>query len=142
MAGRAETARANGRKGGRPKGRKSTGTLEKEAAREFVRQRVTAELGPLLDSQIQHAKGLKYLVTRDKKTGKFVRVTEAMARRKLGTNEETIEVWEKDPSSHAFQELMNRALDKPQEPKQEIHLTGDWDKLAARLAAARKRGTE
>ncbi len=71
-----------------------------------------------------HAEGLKYLVTRDKKTGKFIRVTEAMAKARLGANEETIEVWEKDPSVQAFTDLMNRALDKPAEQEQALAVTG------------------
>ena len=49
------------------------------------------------------------------RTGKFVRVIESMAQVKLGRHEETIEVWEKDPSVQAFTDLMNRALDKPAE---------------------------
>lgn len=98
---------------GRKPGGKNKATLEKEAAREFVRQRVTQQLGPLIDAQIANANGLKYLVTRDKKTGKFIRVTQAMARVKQGDKDEIIEVWEKDPSVQAFTDLLNRALDKP-----------------------------
>ena len=98
---------------GRKKGFQLPVTLEKIAAREFVRRRVTAALAPLIDAQIAHARGLKYLVTRDKKTGKFIRVTQAMARVKLGAKEEIIEVWEKDPSVQAFTDLLNRAIDKP-----------------------------
>jgi hypothetical protein len=100
---------------GKPKGYKHKQTLDKEAARQFLRARVIAELGPLVEAQIAQAKGLKYLVTRDKKTGKFIRITEAMARHKshLADNEEIIEVWEKDPSVPAFMDLLNRALDKP-----------------------------
>lgn len=79
----------------------------------------------LVAAQIAHAAGLKYLVTRDKKTGKFVRVTEAMAKAKLGENEEIIEVWEKDPSVQAFTDLMNRAIDKPAEQVQEVQHTGN-----------------
>jgi hypothetical protein len=90
---------------------KTTG-VPKEAAREYVRQRVIAALGPLVDAQIQNATGLKYLVTRDKKTGKFIRVGAAMAGR---AGEETIEVWEQDPAVQAFTDLLNRALDKPAE---------------------------
>lgn len=90
-------------------------TLAKEAARELVRQLIMRHLEPLVAAQVAHATGLKYLVTRDKKTGKFIRVTEAMARVKLGDTEETIEVWEKDPSVQAFTDLLNRAIDKPQE---------------------------
>lgn len=100
---------------GKKKGTRWPATLDKLAAREFVRQKVTAALRPLIDAQLANATGLKYLVTRDKKTGKFIRVTEAMARLKQGDSEEHIEVWEKDPSVQAFTDLLNRALDKPTE---------------------------
>lgn len=111
--------RGGKRKGaGRPKGQQ---TLDKEAARAIVRETVYANLAPLLEAQIANAQGLKYLVTRDKKTGKFIRVTEAMAKAKQGDDEEIIEVWEKDPSVQAFTDLMNRALDKPAE---HVELTG------------------
>jgi hypothetical protein len=111
----------------------------KDAAREHVMQRVCAELDPLLDAQLAHAKGLKYLVTRDKKTGKFIRVGPAMAG---AVNEETVEVWEKDPSTPAFTDLLNRALDKPKEQEQELHLTGDvtlLDKIARARARLQKK---
>jgi len=120
---------------GRPRGSKSTGTLEKEAARELVRQRVTESLEELIAAQVENAKGLKYLVTRDKKTGKFLRVGAANA---ANQDEETIEVWEKDPSVQAFTDLLNRAIDKPKEQEQEIKVTGT-DDLIQRLLAARKR---
>jgi hypothetical protein len=93
---------------------------------------VTAALAPLLDAQLANAVGLKYLVTREKKTGKFVRVTQAMARRKRGEDEELIEVWEKDPSVHAFTCLLDRALDRPKE--QEIDVKVGPSDAAARIA--------
>lgn len=99
---------------GRPKGTKGKNTLEKEAAREYVRERVTKQLRALIDAQVSNAKGLKYLVVRNKATGKFVRVAEKGARH-VNADEEIIEVWEKDPSVQAFTDLMNRALDKPKE---------------------------
>jgi hypothetical protein len=58
-------ARANGRKGGRPRGAKSRLTIEKEAMRDAVRTRVFQELIPLIDAQIAQALGIKYLVVRD-----------------------------------------------------------------------------
>lgn len=123
---------------GRPKGSQNAATLDKIAAREFVRQRVTAQLGPLLEAQLANAVGLKYLVTRDKHSGKFVRVTEAMARRTK--DEDRIEVWEKDPSVHAFTYLLDRALDRPQEQEIPIKVrSGEADARVARLLAARKR---
>jgi hypothetical protein len=86
------------------------------------------------------ALGLKYLVIRDRRTGKFIRVPESMAKAKLRSNEELIEVWEKDPSTAAFTDLMNRALDKPATPPQDVDVNvgGDWDTLAARLASIRQ----
>ena len=117
-----DASRRNGLKGGRPKGTRGRGTMDKIAAREFVRQQVTAELRPLLNAQFANAKGLKYLVTRDAKTGKFTRVTQAMLAASEGDPDVHIEVWEKDPSVQAFTDLMNRALDKPAEQKQEVDL--------------------
>ena len=59
---------------------------------------------------------LQYL---GEKTGKFIRVGPAMAG---AANEETIEVWEKDTSTQAFTDLLNRALDKPAE---QVRVTGE-----------------
>jgi hypothetical protein len=83
---------------GRKRGTRWPSTIAKEQARELVRQAITQELQPLLEAQIANAKGIRYLVVRDKRTGKFLRVTKAMARARLGRDEEVIEVWEKDPS--------------------------------------------
>lgn len=109
---------------GKPKGYKAPKTLDKLAARERVRAFVIERLGPMLEAQAAHACGLKYLVTRHKTTGKFIRVTEAMARARQGSEEETIEVWEKDPSVQAFTDLLNRALDKPADQLQQLDITG------------------
>ena len=113
-----ESARINGRKGGRPK---HQATIDKALMREELRRIVCAEMAPMTAAQIANAKGIKYLVTRHKNSGKFIRVTEAMAKVKLGDDEEIIEVWEKDPSVQAYTDLMNRALDKPAE---QVQLTG------------------
>jgi len=111
---------------GRPKGTKNASTITKEEAREALRRAVLEEMRDMIAAQVAQAKGLKYLVVREKKTGKFVRVTEAMAKAKSGETdtEETIEVWEKDPSTPAFTDLMNRALDKPKEQEQEHVVSG------------------
>lgn len=123
--------------------KKGQNTLQKEAAREVVRQQVFKQLSPLLKAQISNALGLKYLVVRDKKTGKFLRVTESMAkaRQALTESEEIVEVWEKDPSVQAFTDLMNRALDKPKEQEQAITVTGEVT-LIEKLLAGRKRAAE
>ncbi len=75
---------------------------------------------------------------RERKGGKFLRVTESMAKAKLGKGEEIIEVWEKDPSVQAFTDLMNRALDKPKEQEVPVSLKVEGD-IVARLHAARAR---
>jgi hypothetical protein len=49
----------------RPRGKKMLKTLEKEAAREFVRQKITARLEPLLAAQIDNALGIRHLMMRD-----------------------------------------------------------------------------
>lgn len=111
--------------------------MEKEEARRVLRSKVFAEIGPLVDAQIANAKGLKYLVVRDKKTGKFLRVAEGTA--KLATGEELIEIWEKDPSIHAFTDLMNRAIDKPAEHVELDANVTTTVNIAERLAAGRAR---
>jgi hypothetical protein len=108
-----------GKRGPR-KGTKYQPTLTKEAAREALRQIVLTDMRDLVAAQLANAKGIKYLVVRSKSTGKFIRVSEGAAKVLQGSDEEIIEVWEKDPSVQAFTDLMNRALDKPKE--QEITL--------------------
>jgi hypothetical protein len=128
--------------GGRPKGRKNDATLNKELAREALRQIVLREMDEMAAAQIAHAKGIKYLVTRNAKTGKFERVSKERMEALLDADDvdtlETVEVWEKDPSTQAFTDLMNRALDKPKEQEQVIELKGSVE-LVERLQAARQR---
>jgi len=100
-----------------------------------VRQRVSAELDPLLDAQIANAKGIEYLVARDPKSGKFTPVEDK------GRIADATEIWLKQPNVQAFTDLLNRALDKPKEQEQEIKLTGD-DALIAALLNGRKRAKE
>jgi len=108
---------------GRPKGSQNKATkakeLDKEQAREFLRTIVKANLGPMIDAQIANAKGIKYLMAREKKGGKWVKVSEAMAGSLA--EDSMIEVWEKDPSVQAFTDLLNRTLDKPVEQIQQEH---------------------
>src|SRR5262249_11361678 len=57
--------------GGKPKGSKLPSTLRKEEAREFVRQYLTARLGEYLDAMSDNVIGIRHLMMRDPKTGKF-----------------------------------------------------------------------
>lgn len=71
MAG--QTSRKNGKKGGRPKGKKSAATLEREAVLAAFRQRVMGVADLLLDSQLALARGTTYLYKIEKQwvpTGK------------------------------------------------------------------------
>ncbi len=110
---------------GRPAGTKNASTYTKEQAREALRQIVLREMDGLTAAQIAHAKGLSYLVGRDK-AGKFKKLTSEEADKALaGESDYTmVEVWEKDPSVQAFTDLMNRALDKPKEQEQDINVQG------------------
>ena len=69
-------------------------TLEKEAARERVRELVRADLDPLVLAQIAKAKGISHLVIRNKKTGKFAGVTDParIVRVLNGTEHEVFEI--------------------------------------------------
>jgi hypothetical protein len=122
---------------GRKTGQKA---LDKIMAREELRRMVIERIGPLVEAQIANALGIKYLVVRQKSTGKFLRVARNAAE-KLNPDEATIEVWEKDPSIHAFTDLMNRAIDKPIE-QVEMAVSGDLAGVPERLIAARKRLAE
>jgi hypothetical protein len=101
---------------GKPKGYKHKQTLDKEAARQLLRERVTAELQPLVDAQIANAKGISHFFLRDPKTGQFVKIEDAKAIQvALNSGDEGSYYWifTKDPSVQAFTDLMNRAIDKP-----------------------------
>ena len=101
---------------GAPLGTKWAATLKKEAVRELVRQTVTAELGPLLEAQIAAAKGIEHFFLRDAATGQFRRITDPCEiEQALNSGDEGKHYWifTKDPSTPAFTELLNRALDKP-----------------------------
>jgi hypothetical protein len=63
---------------GMPKGFKLPKTIEKERAREITRQIITERLEELLAAQIDNALGIKHLMMRDPKTGKFERVAKDM----------------------------------------------------------------
>jgi hypothetical protein len=112
---------ANGRGGrregaGRPAGRKELKTLEKEQAREYVRQVVTARLGSLLEAQLDNAEGIRHLMMRDPKSGKFERITgDAKQIDKALKSKNATWIYTKDPSIAAFTDLLNRAIDKPAE---------------------------
>lgn len=76
-----------------------------------------ANLSPLVEAQIAAAKGISHFFLRDK-NGRFQRITDERAiETALNSGDEGSYYWTytKDPSTQAFTDLMNRALDKPKE---------------------------
>lgn len=121
-------ARHGGAQGGRPKGRKNNATLSKEASREALRVIVLEHMREMTKAQVAAAKGYKYLMYRKKAGGEFKAVTHEMVKGGLLEKDDVIiEMWEKQPSTPAFTDLMNRALDKPKEQEQEVKVTGGMD---------------
>lgn len=116
---------------GRPKGSQSKKTirrsLEKEEARELLRQIVTAEMEPLIKAQLANAKGIQHFFLRDPRTGQFTRITDPDVIEAALNSGDTNSYWinTKDPNVQAFADLMNRALDKPAE-----HVTVGGDSKA------------
>ncbi len=116
-------------------------TLDKEAARDYTRQRVIADLEPLLDAQIAQAKGISHFFLRNRQ-GQFEQVTDpTMIAAALNAGDEGQYYWifTKDPSIQAFTDLMNRPLDKPKEQELDVSVRGEGE-LVERLARARLRG--
>lgn len=112
---------------GRPKGSLNASTISKEQAREGLRQAVLKHMDAMIAAQVAHAQGLKYLVIRNAKSGKFEKVSKERMDQLLesgGDDLERLEIWDKDPSVQAFTDLMNRALDKPKEQEQEHTVSG------------------
>ena len=105
-------------KGGRPKG------FDKLRAHMRLRELVQASLDEMTKAQIANAKGISYLVWRDKKTGKFRPVPSPEEAKALSEQGEVLEVWPEKPNVAAFADLLDRTLDKAAQPvKQEV--TGD-----------------
>ena len=114
-----DASRANGRKGGKPKGTKHQATINKELYREVLRALVTAELEPMVKKQIKHAQGIDHFFLRNEKTKQFEQVKDpALIQAALNSGDEGSYYWifTKDPSVQAFTDLLDRTLDKPAQP--------------------------
>ena len=132
-----EQSRLNGKK--RLKGSKWKKTLEKEAARELVRQAINAHLEPMISAQVQHAQGISHFMLRGE-DGKFERVTDPdrILDALNGGDVNAYYIFTKDPSAQAFKELLDRALDKPKEQAQDVNLNVSGD-ISAIIAEGRAR---
>ncbi len=113
---------------GRKAGSRTAETLSKAESREILRAIVMRHMEDMVDAQVKHAKGIKFLVKRAKAGGKFEKVSADELDAALEGQAEdrvVLEVWDKDPSVQAFTDLMNRALDKPAEQEQAMKVTGN-----------------
>jgi hypothetical protein len=109
---------------GKPKGYKHQTTLEREEARKRLRERVIAEMEPLLSAQIANAKGISHFFLRHPRTKQFQRIEDPQqiaAALNRGEEGKSYWIFTKDPSIQAFTDLMNRTFDKP---KEHVEVTG------------------
>lgn len=125
---------------GLPKGYKFKRTLEKEQAREVLRQHLTERLDTVATALLSRAQGVRYFVTRNKKTGKYELVTnpDQVIAALNAEDENTGEFYTDKPDVSAIREILDRALDKAKEQEQTIEVKGDAALVAA-LTAARAR---
>lgn len=106
------------------KGTKQPKSLDKEVQRARLREIICKALEPLAEAQIQHALGVNYLVLRNP-DGTYTRATnEEQLNKALECGAEQIRIYTQAPSTAAFTDLMNRALDKPAE---QLRVTGADD---------------
>lgn len=118
-----ESARQNGKKGGRPVGSLNPSTLRKQAIRDRFLKRFEEDADALYEAQRAQAIGTKFLVTRDPKSGKFVPLDEAKTKLMIECGQaDSIEIWDRPPSTHAFVAIADRAIDQP---AKNVQVTGE-----------------
>lgn len=123
--------------------------FDKLRQHERLREMVAAAQDEMAAAQIAAAKGMKYLVSRNKRGGKFTHLTKEGAEAILSGKDrenEVVEEWEKLPNVNAFMYLMDQTIGKPKNVVEaDVNVTADAELLAllaegrARLAKARKR---
>jgi hypothetical protein len=78
--------------------------------------KVTERLPQFLDAMSDNITGIRHLMMRDPKTGKFERITgDAKQIDKALKSKNACWIYTKDPNIAAFTDLLNRAIDKPAE---------------------------
>ena len=131
MAGKASIE--NGKLGGRPKGRRSDATIEREVARKAYQQLVLERMRPLFESQMTLARGVSYLyrIEENAKGGKeHVLVTDpdeigdVLSQMDEGVpgvfNDKYYYITTKTPENRAIDSMLDRVWGKSQ---QSIDLT-------------------
>ena len=111
-------AKGGKRIGGKPKGYKAPATLDKIAAREAVRAFVVQRMQGMLEAQAASAEGANQFVYRDD-AGRFKVIDDPDELKACISQGKAIRIFTRLPSTPAFTDLMNRALDKPAEQEQQ-----------------------
>jgi hypothetical protein len=118
---------ARGRKtGGMKRGYRYATTRRKARDLELVREMVAAELGSMTEAQIEHAKGVHYMILR-MPDGKFARATSVeQIDAACAVGATAFKIFTQTPSTAAFVALMDRAFGKPLE-QQRVDIRGSLD---------------
>src|SRR4030095_14443177 len=95
-------------------------TIDKARAREALRALILKHVDEMTEAQVRAAKGLNVAVVR-RKDGTWKRIESAEAFDHAAAAGDLIEIQPLQPSTQAYTDLMNRALDKPSE---HVELTG------------------
>lgn len=107
--------------GGMPKGHVTAKVIAKEAARDALRQIVLEEMREMTEAQIANAKGVSQFVYRDEQ-GRFKVIDDPDELRACIAQGRALRIFTRLPSTPAYTDLMNRAIDKPAE---QVKVTGD-----------------
>ena len=85
-------------------------------ARENVRQFINERLGEFLEAMADNVLGIRHLMMRDPKIGKFERITgDTKQTDKALKTKTAFWIYTKDPKVQAFTDLFNGCIDKPSE---------------------------
>lgn len=125
MAAPAHIARENGKKGGRPLGRKNLATIEKELELQYIKERVSKAKEKLLDAQISLAQGVSFLYRIDKdakgKDKKPELVTSQWEIEQYLSGETDADsyyyITTQKPENNAIDSLLDRTVGKPKDPE-------------------------
>jgi len=131
---------------GRKKGALTIATLEKLAVKSAMQQRIMRSVAPIVNAQLNLARGVSflYVIRTDKKGNRSkpelvedqTTIEAYLAGELENSNEEYYYISTKEPNNEAIKNLLDRAFDKPSEPK-DINVSVNFDpyKLAREAEA-------